>query len=115
MKVQEMSLSVSQDRMQNKNYNLLPIVLSNTMGYADKERGRIVPKSEFKTNLKKYLKLSPYKIRTLLETFEALGIMKEEGSNYIFNLTQANFVKLSFSTTLYFLDHYSDFIFKVYC
>ena len=115
MKVQEMSLSVSKDRMQNRNYNLLPIVLSNTMGYADKEKGRVVPKAEFKSSLRKYLKLSTYKIKTLLETFEALEVMKEEGSNYIFNLTQANFVKLSFSTTLYFLDHYSDFIFKIYC
>ena len=115
MKVQEMSLSVSKERMQDKNYFLLPIVLSNTMGYADREKGRIVSKNEFKTTLKKYLKLSNYKFKTLIETFEALGIMKEEGSNYIFNLVQTNFVKLSFSTALYFLDYYSDFIFKIYC
>lgn len=115
MQIQEMSLSVSKDRMQDKNYFLLPIVLSNTMGYADRDRGRIVSKTEFKTTLKKYLKLSNYKFKTLIETFEALGIMEEEGSNYIFNLIKSNFVKLSFSTALYFLDYYSDFIFKIYC
>lgn len=115
MQIQEMSLSVSKDRMQDKNYFLLPIVLSNTIGYVDRDKGRIVSKTEFKTTLKKYLKLSNYKFKTLIETFEALGIMEEEGSNYIFNLIKSNFVKLSFSTALYFLDYYSDFIFKIYC
>ena len=111
-----MLLDVSSDKMKNQNYNLYLTIIANTMGYVDKDKQyRIVPKIEVRAYLRDSLKLTKYKIKTLLDTYKILGLMDEEGSNFIFYPIKKNFVSLSFSTTMYFLDFFSDFIFKVYC
>ena len=112
----KMLLSVDKENMRNKNYNLYLTVIANTMGYVDKENNyRLVPKTEIKAFLRDNFKLTKYKIKTLLDTYKILGLIDEKGSDFIFYPIKKNFVNLSFSTTLYFLDMLSDFVFKVYC
>ena len=112
----KMLLDVSSDKMKNRNYNLYLTIIANTMGYVDKDKQyRVVPKTEVRAYLRDSLKLTKYKIKTLLDTYKILGLMDEEGGNFIFYPVKKNFVSLSFSTTMYFLDFFSDFIFKVYC
>ena len=113
---QSVLVAIDKEKMQERQYEPILTAVAHTMGYVNVEKQcRIVSKSEYRAFLRDRFVLTKYKIDTLIDTYKMLGLLEEEKGNYLFFPVKRNFISLSFSTILFFLNHLSPLNFKIYC
>lgn len=107
---------VHEEKMKNKNYDLLALAAVNLDCKVINNEKRI-SEVEFRKKLRHLLQLSNYKIKILIQTFVDLGVIKQEGKDIILLPVGAGkpFIRLNLYTIRYCLDSLSPLAFKVYC
>ena len=110
-------ISVKDELMVNKNYHVGVAGLIPDMGHV-RDNVRVLDKSEFLAYIKKELKLSNYKAKTVLEVFIVGELLLEdkEDKNILYapNI-ESNFIRILKTTVRYCINNLSDLAFKVYC
>lgn len=107
---------VHEEKMKNKNYDLLALAAVNLdCKVIDNEKR--ISEVEFRKKLRHLLQLSNYKIKILIQTFIDLSVIKQDGKDIILLPVDAGkpFIKLNLYTIRYCLDSLSPLAFKVYC
>ena len=114
-KKNDILLSVEENKMSNKYYELLPLAATHLMERKVVDNVVMVPKKVFRAYLKHKLHKTYYMIDKVIDTYLCLGVLEEQEDYYIIAPVTSNFVGLPVATIIYFLDHLSDMAFKVYC
>lgn len=107
---------VHEEKMKNKNYDLLALAAVNLDCKVINNEKRI-SEVEFRKKLRHLLQLSNYKIKILIQTFIDLGVIKQDGKDIVLLPVGAEkpFIKLNLYTIRYCLDSLSPLAFKIYC
>lgn len=112
----EMFLSMEEEKLKNKNYDISALALANMSGYVDKEiKKRVFRKSEFKGLLKERMGICSRKAEIILNTFRDIGCIEIDEDICKLNPVNNSFLKLNFETAKYCVDFLTPLSFKVYC
>lgn len=108
-------VSVAEKHMKIQKYNPQVSLIGYVNGFIDQGSDNLViSKRDLKKGLQERLGLKRTRINTLITTYLELGLIKEEGDNYIFSKIEAPFVGLKSDTIMFCSQHLGQIPFKVY-
>lgn len=107
-------VSVAEKHMKVQKYNPQISLIGYVKGFVDNDDNLVISKVDLKKGLQERLGLKRTRINTLITTYLELGLIKEQGNNYIFSKIEAPFVGLKSDTIMFCSQHLGQVPFKVY-